>query len=367
MTDASNPVRVVAFGEIMLRLSTPGTSRFAQAIPGTLDTVFGGAEASVAISIANFGGHAKFVTALPKNEIGRACERELFKTGLCTDPIARFEDSRMGLYFYEAGINQRPGRVIYDRADSAFACAPSDTWDWARVLDGADWFVLSGITPAISKTAADAAENALGTARDKGVRVAFDVNYRSKLWNWDPERTRESLASEYSQRCAAQADLLFCGPDEATRFLGVTANRDDTSNRTVDNEAVVREVASAFPNVRWIASSVRAEVAEQVPRYAGFLWERESDRFYCSHQPGDGYAIATTVDRLGIGDAFAGALVYALGANPSHEPDHTLNAIRFATAAGCLAHSIEGDANQVSRDEVQQLLDQGSEAGRVER
>ncbi|MEO1525603.1 MAG: sugar kinase [Planctomycetota bacterium] len=358
-------IRVVTFGEIMLRVSTPGAARFRQAIPGRLETVFGGAEASVAISIANFGGRAAYVTALPDHEIGDACVRELLAHRVSTDNILRIKDARLGLYFYEAGINQRPGRVIYDRADSAFASASSDSWDWATILKDADWLVLSGITPAVSASAAESALVALESARKSGVRVAFDVNYRAKLWHWSRELAKEELAARYLARCASQADLLFCGPEEAVRFLGVDASLFDNSSE--GSESIYRALSTMMPNVRWIASSVRASPKDQISRYAGFLWDREEDRFFCSHPPRDGYAIGTLVDRLGIGDAFAAGLVFGLGTRPSDDAEHTLEAIRFATAAGCLAHSIEGDANQVSREEVLRLVQQGGAEGRVER
>jgi 2-dehydro-3-deoxygluconokinase len=347
--------RFVTFGEIMLRLSTPGYRRYVQAMPGSLDTHFGGAEASVAGLLAHWGGSASYVTALPDNPIGRACLANLRALGIDTASIVLSDDSRMGLYFVEHGVNQRGGNVIYDRVDSAFALTPPERYAWDEVLTGANWFVTSGISPAVSAAAAAATRAALEKAREHGVPIACDVNYRSKLWRWDPDRSPQQLARETMQEMVAAVDLLVCGRGDAVEILGLAED--------VGEDDLPFAVSESFPNLKRIAITRRRSHSSNDQMFAASLFDVASGKLHSAPVDEPYYRIADVVDRIGTGDAFLAALLYALETPEWSAPER---AIQWATATACLAHSIEGDFSWIAPQEVRALVESRG-IGRISR
>lgn len=347
--------RIVTFGEIMGRLATPGFKRFQQAMPGSVDVTFAGAEASIAASIAHLGGEAAFVTALPEHAVADACIADLRSLGVDTSHIVRTTSGRLGLYFVERGANQRPGNVIYDREYSAVSLTPAEAYDWNAIFEEAEWFVISGITPAISRTAAEVTRVALKQASDRGVKIACDMNYRSKLWNWEPSLSPRQLASRTMRELMPSVDLFVGGRADAVETLG-----------TPDAPALAdlaREIVRTYPNISQVAMTVREGISATHNRFGGFLYEAESDRAF--HAPDEDrlYEIPLIVDRLGAGDAFTAGLLFAL---TTLEHSDKQSAVAFATAAGCLAHSIEGDYHYSTRAEIEALMN-GEESGRVKR
>ncbi len=351
--------RVVTFGEIMGRMATPGHQRFRQAMPGTLQVTFAGAEASVAASIAYLGGDAAFVTALPDHAIADACVADLRSLGLDTRFILRTPSGRLGLYFLEAGANQRPSNVVYDRGESSVAITPADAYDWDAIFRDVAWFVISGITPAISRNAAEVTEVALREASDRGVRVAFDMNYRGKLWRWDPSVPPRELAMRTIRELMPRVDLFVGGREDIEAVLGFESG----SNPDTPSEQLAHAVGDQFPRVTRVAMTIRHSPSATENRYGGMLYDRQAERAWFGPGEGEFYPIARIVDRIGTGDAFTAGLLFALTTPGLDEPQ---TAIRFAAAAGCLAHSIEGDFNFTRRDEVEALMT-GDRSGRVNR
>ncbi len=347
--------RVVTFGEIMGRLAAPGFKRFQQAMPGTLDITFAGAEASIAASIAYLGGDASFVTALPGHAIADACVADLRSLNVDTRHILRTPQGRLGLYFLEAGANQRPGNVIYDREGAAVAITPASAYDWPAIFDGAEWFIISGITPAISRNAAEVARTALREATEHGVKVACDMNYRSKLWQWEPPLPPRELATRTMRELMPFVDMFIGGREDAEAMLGLPG--------TDLLEDLARQIAKQFPRIQRVAMTLREGLSATHNNFGGLLYDKSTDQV--SHAPEKGrlYPIINIVDRLGAGDAFTAGLIHAL-TTPELAAPH--RAISFATAAGCLAHSIEGDFNYSTRDEIEALMN-GAATGRVKR
>jgi 2-dehydro-3-deoxygluconokinase len=347
--------RFVTFGEIMGRLAPPGFKRFQQAMPGTLDITFGGAEASIAGSIAHLGGDAAFVTALPDHAIGDACVANLRSIGLNTKYILRTNQGRLGIYFLETGANQRSGNVIYDREGSSIAITPATAYDWNSIFDGAEWFVTSGITPAISSNAAEVTETALREASRRGVKVAIDMNYRSKLWRWDPSLQPRELATRTMRELLPYADVFIGGREDAEAVLGF--------NGSASLEEVARQITRQFPRISRVAMTLREGVSATHNNLGGMLFDKATDEAFYAPEKGRMHQITNIVDRVGTGDAFTAGLLYA---QTTPELFASPVAIAFATAAGCLAHSIEGDFNFTSREEIESLMN-GNSAGRVKR
>ena len=353
--------RYVAFGEIMGRLATPGFKRFQQTMPGTLNVTFAGAEASIASSISYLGGDAAFVTALPTHEIADACVASLRSVGVNTRHIVRTPQGRLGLYFLETGANQRPGNVLYDREHSAIAITPAAAYDWDAIFADAEWFIVSGITPAISRNAAEVTLIGLREAARRKLKVAIDMNYRSKLWQWDPPASSRELATRTLHEMLPWADLFVGGREDAEALLGTHDAHDAHDAHALDQLA--RQVGQRFPNLSHIAMTVREGISATHNNFGGLIYDKVTDHVY--HAPGSArlYPIPNIVDRIGAGDAFTAGLIFALTT-----PDLALpqSAIAFATAAGCLAHSIEGDCNFSTRAEIAALVN-GASSGRVKR
>jgi 2-dehydro-3-deoxygluconokinase len=340
---------VVTFGEIMLRLSPPGFQRFIQA--RSFDVVYGGGEANVAASLANFGVPVEYVTRLPANDIGDACLSYLRQYGIGTRHIARGGE-RLGIYFLEMGSAQRGSKVIYDRAGSALATIELGMIDWRAVFSDADWFHWTGITPAVSKRAAQVCLEAVQTARGMGLTVSCDLNYRKNLWRWGKS------AGEVMPELVDCCDMAVGNEEDADKVFGIKAPDTDVTSGKVEADAymyVCNELANHFPNLKTIAITLRGSLSASRNTWSGVLWRQGQ-----IHSP-PSYDISPIVDRVGGGDSFCAGLIYGLRVY-----DDTQQALNFAVAASCLKHTIPGDFNLVSIAEVEKLMG-GDASGRVSR
>ena len=356
---------VVTFGEIMTRLSTPGHHRLRQCLPGAFDASFAGAEANIAAAVALLGGRSRFVTALPENALGDACEGFLRNLEVDTTGILRTAAGRMPQYFIETGAGQRPGRVLYDRGDSSFSLTPGPAYRWDEILVDASWLVLSGISPALSATAAEATLHAAREARARGVTVCCDLNYRATLWNWEPDTPPRELARRVMGVLMSCVDIVLTNPGQASDVLGIPW-ADVEGDVAAAHGEVARRIARAHPHLRRVVFTIRESHSASHNDLGALLYDPKADAVTmapCRDGVYRPYEMRQIVDRLGTGDAFAGALIYAL-----HTPglDEDAAALAFAMAAACLAHTIPGDVNFVSRGEVEALMN-GDEAGRVVR
>ena len=338
--------KVVTFGEIMLRLAPEGYYRFVQA--DTYGATYGGGEANVSVSLANFGLDSKFVTKLPKHEIGQAGVNSLRKFGVDTSGIVR-GGSRVGIYFLEKGASQRPSKVIYDRAHSAIAEASPEDFDWNEIFQNADWFHFTGITPALNDTLAAICLDACKKAKELGLTVSCDLNYRNKLWS------REKAGQVMSELCK-YVDVCIANEEDAADVFGIRAANTDVTKGAVSHEGykdVAKQLAGRFGFSK-VAITLRESLSASDNNWAAMLYD--GTEFYFSKK----YAVHI-VDRVGGGDSFGGGLIYAC--LNQYDPQ---SAIEFAAAASCLKHSVEGDMNMVSVSEVQKLAG-GDGSGRVQR
>ena len=340
---------VVTFGEIMMRLATKRFERFAQA--SEFEVTYGGGEANVAVSLANYGMDARFVTALPKNDLGQACLNAIRQWGVDTSYIVR-QGSRLGIYFLENGAVQRGSKVVYDRADSAIAEVKPGDIDWDKTFEGADWFHWTGITPAISQGAADVCLEAIKAARAKGLTVSADLNYRKNLWKYGKK------ASEVMPDLVALCDVAIGNEEDAEKVFGISASGADVEGGKVEADAY-REVAEGlmakFPNLKKVSITLRGSLSASHNTWSGILYQG-GEMFV-----GPLYDITHIVDRVGGGDSFCGGLIFAM--LDGREPQACID---FAVAASCLKHSIHGDFNAVSVSEVEALI-KGGGSGRVQR
>jgi 2-dehydro-3-deoxygluconokinase len=340
--------KVVCFGEIMLRLSPPGFERLFQT--PALEASFGGGEANVAVSLAQFGCDSAYVTCLPGNPVGDAALRALRAEGVNVEHVIR-GGSRLGLYFAETGASQRASTVVYDRGHSAISELPPGSIPWHDVFEGAGWFHWTGITPALSQSAADCTREALQAARLAGVRISVDLNYRRKLWSeHDAQQTMRSLVEK--------ADLLVANEEDLQSVLGVSVRGVDVTAGLLDVDAY-REAASRVARefaVSQVAITLRESLSASDNAWSAVLFDAPSRRFYQSQR----YVIRL-VDRIGGGDSFAAGLIYGALSGRDHE-----SSLRFAVAASALKQSIPGDFNRVSLAEVDRLV-AGDASGRVQR
>ncbi|MBN1641129.1 MAG: sugar kinase [Anaerolineae bacterium] len=343
-------MQVVTFGEIMMRLAPPGFTRFGQA--RSFDVIYGGGEANVAASLANYGIDVEYVTRLPANDLGDACIAVLRQYGVGTTHIVRGGD-RLGLYFLEVGVMQRPSKVIYDRDNSAIATIPPGAIDWQRVFAGADWFHWTGITPAISERLAAACLEGVRTAHEMGLTVSCDLNYRSKLWKWG-KRPGEVM-SDLVQYC----DVAIGNEEDAAQVFGIHAPDTDVTSGQVDAAKyryVCEQLVARFPRLKTVAITLRGSLSASHNTWSGILWHE--GQIYTAPT----YDITHIVDRVGGGDAFMGGLIYGLNTYT----DDPQSALDFAVAASCFKHGIYGDFNMVTVDEVVKLMG-GDVSGRVSR
>ena len=343
--------KIITFGEIMLRLATPGYNRLIQS--SSLNASFGGGEANVAVSLANYVLPVEFVTRLPENEIADWCISELRKLNVGTKNIVRGGD-RVGIYFLESGAVARPSKVIYDRAHSAIAEVEKGMFDWEEILRDACWFHWTGITPAISQGAADVCLEAIQTANDMGITVSCDLNYRKKLWKYGKK------ASEIMPTLVAGCDIILGNEEDAEKVFGIKPEgfRAEQTGGEIDAaqfESVCKQLMQQFPRAKKVIITLRGSINANHNTWGGCLY---SDKLYQSRT----YDITHIVDRVGGGDAFMGGLIYGLLTYPGDDQ----KALDFAVAASCLKHTIYGDFNLVSVKEVETLM-KGDTSGRVVR
>lgn len=340
--------RAITFGEVMLRLKSPGAERLFQT--HLLEATWGGGEANVAVSLANYGVDSAFVSVLPDNEIARACISSLRSFGVDTSMIARC-DGRMGIYFLENGANQRGSKVVYDRSGSAISQAKTGSIKWEQVFQGANWFHITGITPAISQSAADLSLEAVEAAKKAGLTVSCDFNYRSKLWKYGKS------APEVMTQLVKSVDFGIANEEDCQKSLGIEADIAVEKGEldTARYEHLAKKVLEKFPAMKAIAITLRESKSADHNGWSACMYDR--DNFYLSAK----YDITDIVDRVGGGDAFASGLIYGLINGKG--PEYSLN---FAVAASCLKHSIQGDFNRVSVKEVEGLMG-GNATGRVQR
>lgn len=341
-------MKVVSFGEIMLRLSPDGYYKLFQ--KPELNTSFCGAEANVAVALSNFGDEAEFVTALPDNDICRAACRELMRYGVKTDNIV-YTGDRLGIFFAEKGASQRPSKVIYDRKNSAIASVDPSSFDWEKIFDGADWFHITGITPALSDSLAKISVDAVKAAKKAGLTVSCDINYRSKLWSAQKARPVMTEIMKY-------VDVCIGNEEDAEIVFGIKAGATDVTKGQLDTDGYkksLQTVAETF-GCKIVAYSQRKSYSASDNGWSGIIYDDEKKQVYTSAQ----YDIRIT-DRIGGGDAFASGLIYALHNNIS-----PANAIETAAAAGCLDQTLEGDFCLFGINDVLDLAG-GNSSGRVKR
>ena len=345
--------KVVTFGEIMLRLGTPGYLRFSQA--NRFEAIYGGGESNVAVSLANYGLDVDFVTRLPDNDIGKCALMEMRKRGVGTDKII-FGGDRLGIYFLETGAVSRGSKVIYDRAHSAMAEIEKRMIDWDAVFEGVEWFHWTGITPAISQGAAEACLEAVKKAHTLGITISTDLNYRAKLWTYCDAAHRESIMTELTSYC----DIVLGNEEDAEKHFGIKPEGLDITRQgeQVKAEAflsVCTQMKERFPKAKKIITTLRGSLSASHNTWAGVLYDGKN--LFKSPQ----YQITHIVDRVGGGDSFMAGLIYGL---LRYREDQ--KALDFATAASCLKYTISGDANLVSVSEVEKLMG-GDASGRVAR
>lgn len=342
--------KVVTFGEIMLRLKSPAYERFFQS--PTLEATFGGGEANVSVSLANYGMDAGFVTVLPANDIGQACLRELRGFGVDVSGVVR-KESRMGIYYLETGAVQRPSKVIYDRAGSAICEAKPGDIDWDKALAGATWFHITGITPAISAGAAELSLEAVKAAKRLGLHVSCDLNYRKNLWKYG--KTADQVMTELVR----YVDTIIANEEDFQKALLLKAESAGSVEKGELNVEQYRAIAQLamekYPNVQRVAITLRESKSANHNDWHACLYNGKD--FFLSRK----YAITDIVDRVGGGDSFGAGLIYGLNTYPDEQ-----SALEFAVAASCLKHTIPGDFNRVSVAEVESLM-KGSGSGRVQR
>ncbi|MDD2244547.1 MAG: sugar kinase [Dysgonamonadaceae bacterium] len=343
--------KVVTFGEIMLRLATPGYKRFIQS--DNLNATFGGGEANVAVSLANYGLTVDFVTRLPKNDIADWCISDLRKYNVGTTQILRGGE-RVGIYFLETGAVARPSKVVYDRSNSSIAEVEKGMFNWKEILKDASWFHWTGITPAISQGAADACLEGIRTANEMGVMVSCDLNFRKNLWNYG--KTAMEVMPELVEGC----DIILGNEEDAEKVFGIKPEGFHVENTggdvdAVEFESVCKQLMKRFPRANKVIITLRGSINANHNTWGGCLY---SDKLYQSKR----YDITHIVDRVGGGDSFMGGLIYGL---LTYKGDDQ-KALDFAIAASCLKHTVYGDFNLVTESEVESLM-KGYGSGRVVR
>jgi len=343
-------MKIITFGEIMLRLATPEHQRFTQIT--SFNASFGGGEANVAVSLANFGLETEFVTRIPKNDIGQSVLMELRRHNVGTKYIIQGGD-RLGIYFLETGSVARASKVIYDRANSSIAEIQTGMINWDNVFSDAGWFHWTGITPAISKGASVVCLEAIRSAKQKGLTISCDLNFRKNLWKWGKS------ASEVMPELVAGCDIILGNEEDAEKVFGIKPDEADAASGKVEASAyepVCRKLMNKFPQAKKIIITLRGSISADHNTWSGVLFDG-TNLFEAPV-----YQITHIVDRVGGGDSFMGGLIYGLISNPRDDQ----KALNFAAAASCLKHTIHGDFNLVSVSEVEQLM-KGDASGRVVR
>lgn len=363
--------KTVGFGEIMGRLSMPQHKRFIQGLPGSIEVTFAGAEANVCATVSMLGQEAAFITALPDHEVAAAAAMTLQRLGVDVSHILQVSEGRLGTYYVENGANQRSGKVIYDRKYSSVSLTSPSAYDWERVFNGATWFHISGITPALSRNAAEVSVEACRMAKESGLTVSCDLNFRKKLWDWDKTVSKQELAGRTMSEILPFVDVLIGNEEDADDILGIRAGESNVYSGRLEIHRypeVAREIARMFPNISKIAITLRESLSASHNNWGAMLYDvsKGTAAFAPVDRGGEykPYEIHNIVDRVGGGDSFSGSLIFALQDRELRSSDS--EALSFAVAASCLCHSIEGDFNYVSRAEVESLAS-GDESGRVKR
>ena len=332
--------KIIAFGEIMGRLTTPGFRRFCQSCPGILNMSFAGAEANVAASLSILGRKSVFVSAIPKHAIADACISSLKSVGVVTDYILRTSKGRLGLFYLETGANQRPSKVIYDRSYSSISFTEYEEYNWDEILNDAKWFHVTGITPALSKISAETALHAVRNAKNKGLIVSCDLNFRKQLWRWDENLSPSKLAEKTMRQLLPFIDIAICNEEDAEDVLKIKASNTDVhkGRLAIDKyPEVASKISQQFPNIKKIAFTLRESISATRNHWGGMLFDTAEQKAYFAplednqYQP---YQIHSIVDRVGGGDSFAAALIYALTDEDLFVPQRALS---FAVAS-CAFH-----------------------------
>lgn len=366
--------KIVTFGEIMARMAPSGVLRLQQVLPGQLEVTFAGAEANVAASLAMLGCDVEFVTAIPLGPLTDGCMNTLRSWKVGTKNIRITEQGRFGIYFVEMGANQRPSRVFYDREHSAISLSKPDDFNWKEILQGAEWLHVTGITAALTESAAETTLAAVQAAAQLGVNVSCDINFRSKLWRWDPSKSPTELAGEVMLRLMPFVNLLIGSEDDA-KLLGIDVeplgrsiapSASGAAAPFIDRTAAVaKSMRKKFPSIRMFASTFREQHSASHNNWGAMMFDLETDALSLApirHGEYRPYEMRNIVDRVGSGDAFDAGILFGL-THPDFDQQATLE---FATAASCLAHSVVGDCNYATREEIEELI-RGAGTGRVVR
>ena len=361
---------VLTFGEIMMRISPPGHLRLMQALPGSVEVIFAGGEANVAASLAMFGQPVRYLTAVPKNPITDCLVADLRRLGIDTSKMVILPKGRLGIFFLETGANQRSSNVVYDRDGSTISLARPEDYSFDAALEGIRWVHTTGITPALSQNAFDSCLELVRKARAKGITVSCDLNFRKKLWRWKPGVGPNELAKEAMSQILPYVDVIIANEEDAKDVLGIEAEGTSIEAGKINAPAytqVAAAIVTRFPSVRYVAITLRESLSADYNNWGGMLYAAGERKSYFAPTNAQGqyepYAIRDIVDRVGGGDSFGAGLIYAMLSSEFKDPG---SAVRFAAAASCLKHSIRGDFNYVSKDEVVALM-KGSGSGRVRR
>lgn len=361
---------IAGFGEVMLRLCPPGKKRFSQSLPGVLEATYGGGEANVCASAAMLGARSRYLTALPDNPVSRAFAAQLAGMGCDVSRIRYDRAGRMGVYYAEHGSNMRGSNVVYDREGSTISLLGPEAYDFDAMLDGVTHLHLSGITPALTR---QAFESTLSVAREavrQGIAVSVDLNYRKKLWNWEPGTPKNELACRCMSEIVPLADIIIGNEEDASDVFGIRAENTSIETGKLDiagYREVAKRLSSRFPRARFVAITLRESISADHNNWGGMLYDcAEKKAYFAPLDDGGDYApypIRNIVDRFGGGDSFCAGLLFALNTERLAAPE---TAIRFAVAASALKHTICGDYNYSSAAEVESLMN-GSVSGRVRR
>lgn len=361
---------IITFGEIMARIEMEHNYRFRQALPGQVRITFAGAEANVASSLSYMGRSTQFVTTLPANPISHSCISYLKSLDVGTDHLLISEFGRFGIYFIETGANQRPSNVVYDRDYSSIYEQNPSAYDWDAIFAHAEWFHITGITPAISKNAATAVKAAVKAAKKNELGVSCDLNFRKKLWNWDKSYSKKQLAQKIMSEIIPFVDVLIGNEEDASDVMNIYPRNVDVMTGKLDFSSykeVAQKAAEQFPNLKYIAFTLRESISATHNNWGAVLFDTSNETLYVSPNLEDNYTpyeIHSIIDRVGGGDSFSAGLIYAL--TDGELKNDLQSVLDYATAASCLSHSIHGDINYSSPEEISMLM-KGNASGRVVR
>ena len=361
---------IAGFGEVMLRLCPPGKMRFAQTLPGTLVATYGGGEANVCASVAMLGGRSRYLTALPDNPVARGFAAQLAGMGCDTSRIHYDKVGRMGVYYAEHGSNMRGSNVVYDRDGSTISLLPASAYDFAAMLQRVTNLHITGITPSLTRNAYESTLAIARKAAETGVSVSVDLNYRKKLWNWEPGTTKNQLAARCMAEIVPFADVIIDNEEDASDVFGISASNTSIESGKLNIDGyreVAAKLSAKFPRAKFVAITLRESISADHNNWGGMLYDCATKQAHFAPLDANGnyspYEIRNIVDRFGGGDSFCAGLLYALNSEKFSAP---ATAIRFAVAASALKHTIPGDYNFSSAAEVESLMN-GSTSGRVKR